>query len=226
MLFPVVFSVVVLVVLCGFIIWFASWRRQKLKEDAEQEEVEREAIKDGIARKVLLPNGRPACIVCHVAEATETWPVSTTSWLDKVTAFKDLYALTPRYSVEDGEGERYELLLDKPHKRMLVGKWKQVHSSDRTRIQGLHAQIEAEHAQLEGGGMLVWAQSENAKSMARLEDFMGTSSIPQLTAPTDDSPISMPPMTTKASATETPTPNVEISTVHQNGDRVDSTHDE
>lgn len=208
LLFPFAF-VGAIILLALFVIWVrASRDRQRIKEEAEAERREA-AIKDAIERQILLPDGKPACVVCHTTEATETWPVVHTSWLDKVTAFKELYALTPRYEVRDGEGERYELLLCRPHKRMCEQKWKEVIASKRMQVQQLFSQIEADIAQLQGGAMLAWLQAEYEKSNQRLRDFMGGLPLPvpqpQLSAappPDDDKPISMPPMSTKVEEQE------------------------
>lgn len=205
LLFPIAFAggIILLILVVS---WVRSVHdRARIKEETEAVRRE-EAIRQAIEQQILLPDGRPACVVCHAAEATETWPVVHTSWLDKVTAFKDLYALTPRYEVRDGEGERYELLLCRPHKRMCEQKWKEVIASKRMLIQQLFSQIEADIAQLQGGVMLAWLQDEYEKSRDRLKDFMGTlpnqarlpapPSIPSAQTE-DDKPISMPPMSTK-----------------------------
>lgn len=218
LLFPIVWVTVSLTLVTGFVVWFISYRRKKLVEEAAFKEQQEKAVAEAIEKQVLLPDGKPACVVCKSAEATETWPVIDTSWLDKVTVLKDLYALTPRYTIRDGEGERYHYLLCAPHKRMTVGKWKEVLASKRTKIQQLFAQIESDIAQLQGGAMLAWLQAEHERSMTRLKDFMGTSSVPQLPLHNEEMPISMPTMSTRALVEETPVPDAEIHPVHQNGD--------
>lgn len=203
LLFPVVFSVATLLAVTIFIVLLRSWNRKHHVDVEVMKEQRAKAIQEAIEKQILLPDGRPACVVCKNTEATENWPVIDRSWLDKFTAFKELYALTPRYEVRDGDGDRYNLLLCPPHKRMTEQKWKEVIASKRTKVQQLLSQIEAEMAQLQGGAMLAWLQSEHDQSMNRLRDFMG-STVPQLTAGAveDDAPISMPPMSTKTEKDE------------------------
>lgn len=197
-IFPGFFAAGVLLVLGMFMVWVRK------RQDADRVERERyeQAVRDAIERQALLPDGRPACLVCKNTEATEAWPVVDTSWLDKVTAFKELYALTPRYEIRDGEGERYQLLLCSPHKRMCVQKWREVVATQRTILQQMISRVEAEIAQLQGGAMLAWLQQEHEVSAARLRDFMGVSPAPRLLAPGDDGPISMPSMSTTNNAEE------------------------
>ena len=217
-IFPVVWVTVSLLLVTGFIVWFTNFRRRKLVEEAVFKEQQEKAVAEAIEKQILLPDGKPACVVCKTTQATETWPVIDTSWLDKITALKDLYALTPRYVVQDGEGERYQLLLCPPHKRMAVSKWKEVIAAKRTKVQQLLAAIESDIAQLQGGAMLAWLQAEHERSMNHLKDFMGTSSVPQLPLHGEDAPISMPTMSTSHVVEETPLPDAEIHSVHQDGD--------
>jgi hypothetical protein len=228
LVFPTVFTIAVLIALVVFVVWMRSWRERRAREEDELRKQQQEAIRAAIEKQVLLPDGRPACVVCKSMEATETWPVVDTSWLDKITAFKELYALTPRYEVRDGEGERYQLLLCPPHKRMCIQKWREVIASKRTKVQQMLSHIEAEIAQLQGGAMLAWLQQEHELSMNRLRNFMGsTAAVPQLTANAgDDGPISMPPMSTKADTSEeTPIPDDPLHPLHQNGNRSRPTDD-
>lgn len=219
LVFPFVWVTVSLLLVTGFVIWFTGYRRRKRAEEAHFKEQQEKAVKDAIEKQILLPDGKPACVVCKTAQATQTWPVIDTSWLDKVTMLKDLYALTPRYEVRDGDGERYQLLLCPPHKRMAVGKWKEVIASKRTKVQQLLASIESDIAQLQGGAMLAWLQAEHERSMTRLKDFMGTETVPQLPMfGEEEAPISMPTMSTRSVVEETPLPDAEIHPVHQNGD--------
>jgi len=195
--FPVVWVVTILTIMSFAVLHL---RRAK-KLQAEEDEQHRLAIEDGIKKKVLLPNGKPACLVCQQAVATESWPVIQRSWLDKVTVFKDLYALTPRYSIRDGEGDDYAHLLCRHHKRMCVQKWNELLSSKRTQIQAIFSQIEADLAQMEGGAMLLYLRSQHEHSMEKLVEFLGGPSVarPILRSVNDDhdAPISMPPMTTE-----------------------------
>jgi hypothetical protein len=195
-LFPVVWVAVVVFVVVLF--WLVI-RRQRKRDKATAKE-RADAIKDAIAKKILLPSGKPACVVCQNTEATERWPVVDSSWLDKFTPLKQLYALTPRYEIQDGQGEQYELLLCSNDKRMIVQKWQEVLSSKRTMVQQLFSQIESELGQLQNGMMLAWARTEHTKSIDRLRTFLGTSgtTIPLLNAREDEhaAPISMPAMTT------------------------------
>lgn len=194
-LFPIVW-VGVAITLITFL-YFALKKSRRIEE--EEAESRRAAIADGIERKVLLPNGKPACIVCQQSVATERWPVIQRSWLDRITFFKDLYALTPRYSIEDGEGEDYELLLCKHHKRMCVQKWNELLAAKRTQIQSVFSQIEAELAQMEGGAMLFYLQSQHENSMEKLTEFLGTAPRPMLRSSNSEQNdhISLPPMTTE-----------------------------
>lgn len=225
--FPVVFVSAALVLLVVLAIVVTRRRKQSRIDDEAMKDVRKRQLAEAIKMQVLLPDGRPACVVCKNTEATESWPVVDTSWLDKVTAFKDLYALTPRYEVKDGEGERYELLLCPPHKRMCVQRWREAVARSRTKIQVVISEIEAEMAQLQGGEMLAGLQAKHVQSMHQLQSVMGTAgtTIPQLTAAIEEPPLSMPPMSTTQHPTETPVPHVEISPVHQDSDPPDSTDD-
>ena len=205
------------VALAYAVVWFRSLKRAQDLDDRATAERIAQANLEAVAAKVILPNGRPACVVCQSAVATEAWPVIERSWLDKVTALKDLYALTPRYSVTDGYGDEYEQRLCASDKRVIKQKWEEVLAGKRTSVQRLFSQIESELSQLQGGMMLAWARTEHARSASRLHDFLGTVAPLQLAAPIvdrDDGPISMPPMSTKASLE-----HVEIDSVHQGGTR-------
>lgn len=198
MVFPVVW---VLAVSALVVVVYLHLRKVKRAQE-EEDEHRRLAIEDGIRKKILLPNGKPACIVCGRAEATESWPIVKHSWLDKVTVLKDLYALTPRYSVVDGEGESYELLLCRHDKRMGVQKWNEFLSSKRTQVQAVLSQVETELSHMEGGGMLLYLQAQHERSMEKLADFLGAPPMrPALRSFNDadhGDPISLPPMTTES----------------------------
>ena len=199
-LFPLVWVLVVGVIMVFVVFYLRGVKKQQLVDD----EKTKLAVEDGIARKVLLPNGKPACIVCQRAVATESWPVIQRSWLDKITVFKDLYALTPRYSIENGESEDYKLMLCRHHKRMCVQKWNEFLAAKRTCIQAVFSQIEAELAQMEGGAMLLYLQSQHDHSMEKLTEFLGTAPRPMLRSfhDSEDGHISLPPMTTEKDKTE------------------------
>lgn len=198
--FAFVFAVAMSVVV------FAVWRRRRAMSQEHEEarrEAERAAIQDAIDKRILLPDGRPACIVCKREEATETWPVVRTSWLDRITLLRDLYALTPRYEVRDGQGDQYELLVCPADKRVAVQRWKEFLAAKRMQMQQTISQVEGEIAHLQSGGMLAGLQREHEESATRLREqgYVEPPSRRLLTATStssEDGPISMPPMTTKA----------------------------
>ncbi len=195
MLFPIVWIVIV-----GAALALVYGRvRAARKQWMEEEEKRRLAIEEGIKTKILLPNGKPACIVCQKMPATETWPVVQHSWLDRVTVLKNLYALTPRYAIKDGAGEDYMFLLCRHDKRMSVQKWNEFLAAKRTQVQAVFSQIEGEIAHMEGGGMLAFLQSQHNRSMERLNEALGGPPRPLLRSVNDehDAPISLPPMTTE-----------------------------
>lgn len=188
--------------------WLAYRADQRVVEE-ERKAVEQQAIKEAIEKQVLLPDGRPACIVCRSQVATETWPVPTTSWLDKVTLFKELYALVPRYEVRDGDGEHYENLVCPGHKRIAYQRWNEIIATKRMQVQRLITQIESEMAYLQGGGMLAMLREEHKRSGEMFGAMMQQQGGPvrlQLTeqATADHAPITMPPMSTRSPAEETP----------------------
>jgi len=200
MVFPVAWVIGVLALV---VVVYLHQRRAR-KAEAEENERRKIAIEEGIRKKILLPNGKPACIVCGREVATESWPVVKRSWLDRVTVLKDLYALTPRYSVVDGDGEEYQLLLCRHDKRMGVQKWNEFLSSKRTQVQAVLSQVETELSYMEGGGMLLYLQAQHERSMEKLAEFVGAPAPvrPALRSFNDSAdhgdPISLPPMTTES----------------------------
>ncbi len=207
-----------LVVFAGVIAWFRGLKRTQDADDEAKRERAAQAHLEDVQAKVLLSNGRRACVVCHAAQATEAWPVVERSWLDKVTALKDLYALTPRYSVRDGWGDEHEYQLCAADKRVVKQKWEEMLAAKRTQVQQLFSNIESELAQMQGGMMLLWARTQHARAAERLQDVLGALP-PQLPAAQvvavverqADGPISMPPMSTKG------TSDVEVIGSYQGG---------
>lgn len=193
-----VFWAVAIISLITFL-FIAARRRRRERE--EQQDQDRAAIEDGKARGILLSSGRPACIVCKVAEATETWPICDVSALDKVTLLKDVHALTPRYVVRDG-GEEYRYTACRPCKRKAVQRWHEWIAQKRAQCQHLFSQIEGERSQLESGMLLAHLQTEHAESRVKLEHWLEErGNLLQLPLAAvvshHDGPISMPPMNTK-----------------------------
>ena len=200
-----VFPILWVGIIFGLIALFFLHGR-KSKEQLEEERVNRQlAIEEGIKKKILLPNGKPACVVCKQAVATENWPVIQRSWLDRITALKDLYALTPRYVITDGEGEDYEYMLCRHHKRMCMQKWNELLSAKRTQIQSVVSQVESELSQMEAGAMLLYLQKQHEKSSSLL-DNIASGQAPRLPIrdPVDsiEGTISLPPMSTEGEAEE------------------------
>lgn len=219
-LFPIVFSVAGFVVVAVLIILFAGWKRKYDIELAATREAKKKAIDEAIdqqqkdiASRKLMPDGYPACVVCKNSRAMYAWPTVEPSLLDKFTPLKDLHALMPRYEVSTGEGE-HELC--PAHHRMVVGKWKEMIAMKRTRVQLLLSTIETEITQLKAGAMLAWMRTEHLSSMSRLQSVMGSMSAPQLPETIEEEPISMPSMSTRQTATETPLASV--TSVHEEDD--------
>jgi len=196
-----------LVAMAFILAWLRGQKLRQAELDRAQAEADAALRADLVAQKLLTPDGKHACSVCQSARATDAWPVIERSWLDGVTFLKDLYALTPRYSVRDGYGDEYENRLCGPCKQVVKRKWQEVLAGKRTSVQRLFSEIEQELAQLQGGAMLAWARAENGRSREALFQALGAiqpnapvvRQLVEAVQPGHERPISMPPMSTKES---------------------------
>lgn len=182
LLFPILMPVVIIILVGAFAVWRRARAAREDRTDPERERM----FKEAVDKKILLPDGRKACVVCGTVEATEPWPLIKRSWLDGITLFKDLYALTPRYEIRDGMGESYEGMLCRHHKRMCVQKWNEFLAAKRNQVQRLFSDIEGELAQMEGHAMLAYLQKQHDESLNSLDTFLGTSGPKQLTRGSED----------------------------------------
>jgi len=213
----VAFAAVILVALAVAVAWFRATQRRERQEDEARAEAERAVLEEAVAQRLATPAGFATCIVCRTAAATDAWPVVDRSWLDNITALRDLYALTPRYRVRDGMGSDFEGKVCSACKRVVAQKWNEVLADKRTAVQRLLSQHASEISQLQVAGMLAWARAEHERSRAALSAILGVSraemaapALPRPAAATapapvaavvveHDAPIAMPSMQSQVS---------------------------
>lgn len=202
----------------GGIAWFRAVQRRERQEDEARAEVERAVLEEAIAAGRATASGYATCIVCRTSAATAAWPVVDRSWLDGVTLLRDLYALTPRYTVRDGIGSDFEGKVCGACKTVVSQKWNEILADKRTAVQRLLSQHASEISQLQVAGMLAWARAEHERSRTALSVAIGVSraditatAMPARSLPAaatavvsvpvvveHDAPISMPSMVSGA----------------------------
>lgn len=214
LVFPVAYVAFSILFVTGLVLALRRARARAEQEQKERDEQEAVAIRSGIDRGILLEDGRPACVICKTLPATEKMVVIRRSWLDRLTPLRDLYALTPRFTVRDGSIE-YANMVCKPCKPTLLQAWNEFLAGKRTKVQETLSHVHAEISYMERGGMIQALQERHVMAVERLQSktLGGQRLLPaRATSPSKsnglgEDHISLPPMSTVTSRTDDADPN-------------------
>lgn len=130
--------------------WWAHRRwtepQRRLREAQAVSELDR-LIEAGLRT----PDGEPACVVCRMT-ASEFFPISGVSWMDRLPLLNRLFSLPPRYVIVDNVGG--EACLCKIHKAVAVRRLEEFHAELRAERAKFNAMHEQRVAAMDGGELL------------------------------------------------------------------------
>jgi len=169
----------------AFIALVVGTLRRMSQSRAARERSEREAaLQAGIEAGHLLPDGKPACIVCGTAEATHALPDVGLSWFERMNPLRSLYGSVHLYRrIEDKFGEARLCAADLVLYEALVDDQLAEIRRDSARFS---ADVDRRISRLRGGEAVLAAQVERDRSIKSIRATYARPSVPQLSAVTTE----------------------------------------
>jgi hypothetical protein len=167
-------SIVVAFLLCCLFI--VVWMYRVRKKDEEEASYVQRALEEGVRTGELTEDGLRACVVCGAA-ATSFFPISASSWMDRLPLLNRLFSLPPRYVIVDDLARG--TCLCRAHKEYSVKKLEEFHAMLRAERAQFNAAQADKVSQMDTGG-LQQCLNEHHIGTKRMLGMLEAASMPRL----------------------------------------------